>query len=299
MNKYSHLLKLILLFSIFSYNVSGQNLNTYKFIEPNISVSYDSNFFKVAQRYSSTFYETEAYDFKYQIDTANRVTIHIKADQAAEHPLMSVVDNQMLFRLKELKKVDTDSFKVVSIDESPRHIQGFSLVGFVGYDKINKQYGTMISGFRLSDSDKTEIRYSSSNRNDLEKDYEILKTFLSRFKAYSKQEVAKEDAEIKSNYSVIVNPTKTVIGNFKYRRKTYLGIVAVKQSLRHQVAEVRLTSSLGQEIFTPNEKGQVAIICFDDKKGTVVKEGELVLLNSFGKKVKLPFTFSYVNEGAW
>lgn len=299
MNKYSRLLTLISLCSIFSSNVLGQKLNTYKFIEPNVSVSYDSNFFKVAQRYSNTFYETEAYDFKYQIDTGNRVTIHLKADHAGERPSMSVLDNQMLSGIKELKTVDTDSFKVVSIDESPRHIQGFSLVGFVGFDKINKQYLTMISGFRISESDKTEIRYSSSNRNDLEKDYEILKTFLSQFKAYSKQKIAKEAAEIKNKYSVTINPTKTVMDNFKYRRKTYLGIVTVNQRLQHQVAEVRLTTSLGQEIFTPDEKGQVAIICIDEKKGTVVKEGELVLLSSFGKKVKLPFTFSYVNTGPW
>ena len=90
---------------------------TFKFIEPNISVSYDSNYFKLSQRYSNTFYETEAYDFRYQLDTANKVTIHLKADHASEYPPLSIVDNHMLSGLKELKTVETDSFKVVSIDE--------------------------------------------------------------------------------------------------------------------------------------------------------------------------------------
>ena len=61
----------------------------------------------------------------------------------------------------------------------------------------------MISGFHLSDSDKTEIRYSSINRNDLEKEYEILKTFLSEFKAYSKTAITKEETQIKSKYSLL------------------------------------------------------------------------------------------------
>lgn len=290
---------LLLTFLLFFCKVWGQKPNSHKFVEPNVSVSYDSNYFKVAQRYSNTFYETEAYDFKYQLDTANKVTIHLKADQVGEHPPMSVVDEQMASGIKQLKAVDTDSFKVVSIDESPRHIKGFSLVGFVGYDKVNKQYGTMISGFHLSDSDKTEIRYSSTNRNDLAKEYEILNAFLSEFKAYSKEQIAKEEAQLKTKYSVVVTPTETVIENFKYRRKTYLGIVTVKQPLEHKISEVRLTTSLGQEIFKPDGNGQVAIACFDEKKGNVVRKGELVLLNSFGKQVKLPFTFSYVNKGAW
>jgi hypothetical protein len=243
MKKYYRYTTLLLTILPFCCKVWGQKPNSHKFIEPNVSVSYDSNYFKVTQRYSNTVYETEAYDFKYQKDTANKITIHLEADQAGGHPPMSVVDEQMLSGLKHLKTVDTDSFKVVSIDDSLRHIHGFSLVGFVGYDKINKQYGTMISGFHLSDSDKTEIRYSSINRNDLEKEYEILKAFLSEFKPYSKEQIAKEEAQIRSKYSVFVKPTKKVIDNFKYRQKTYLGVVTVKQPLEHKISEVRLTIS--------------------------------------------------------
>lgn len=289
----------LLLFSILARNVWGQTPNTYKFIEPNISISYDSNLFKISERYSNSFYETEAYDFTYQADTLNRVRIHLEANQVGEHQPMSVVDSKMLSGIKELKTMDNDSIKVVSVDESPRHIQGFSLLGFVGYDKVNKQYGTLITGYHFSDNDKTEIQYSSNNRNDLVKEYEILKTFLSDFKSYSKEQISEEDAVIKSKYTVLVRPTKTQIDNFRFRKKTYLGIVSVKQPLQHQVAEVRLKTSLGEEIFSPDDHGQVMIMCLDEKKGTIVKKGELVVLNSFGKQLKLPFTFSYVNNGAW
>jgi len=88
-----------------------------------------------------------------------------------------------------------------------------------------------------------------------------------------------------------------VIDNFKYRPKTYIGVVSINQKLEHKISEVRLNNSLGQEIFSPNEKAQVIISSNDSDKGNVIKSGELVLVNSFGKKVSLPFTFTYVNKG--
>lgn len=289
----------LLLFSFLFLNVSGQKLNSYKFIEPNISVSYDSNYFKISQFYSNSFYETEGYDFKYQKDLRNKITIHIKADNPERSTSSNLVDSQMYSGLNSLKNLNSDSFKIMSINESPRHIQGFSLAGFVLYDKISKQYSTLIRGFHLSDNDKTEINYTSFYRNDIEKEYEILKTFLQNFKSYSKDRIAVEEKQIKNRYSIDVNPTKKNIDKFKHRQKTYLGIVSVKQPLQHQIAEVRLTISSGQEIFSSDNNKQIPIICLDEKKGNIVKTGELILFNSFGKKVKLPFTFSYVNKGIW
>ena len=96
----------------------------------------------------------------------------------------------------------------------------------------------------------------------------------------------------KSKYTVLVTPTQTAIDNFKFRPKTYLGIVITKQTLAHKIAEVRL----GQEIFT-DENGQVPILSNDKVKGNITKNGELVIFNSFGKKVKLPLNFSYLNKG--
>lgn len=64
MNKFSFLAALLFgVLSFYSANLSAQKHNAYKFIEPNISVSYDSNYFKIEKRYSNTYYETEAYDF--------------------------------------------------------------------------------------------------------------------------------------------------------------------------------------------------------------------------------------------
>jgi hypothetical protein len=95
----------------------------------------------------------------------------------------------------------------------------------------------------------------------------------------------------------VITPATTVIDNFKYRPKTYIGVVSINQKLEHKISEVRLNSSLGQEIFSPNESGQVPILSNDTEKGNITKEGQLILLNAFGKKVKLPFTFTYTNKG--
>lgn len=296
MKNFSHYARLFFFtFLAISTNLFGQKQNSYKFVEPNISISYDSNYFKNVKRYSNTFYETEAYDFSYYGDTSKKVTIHIKADHPIEYPPKRSRDSLILAGLDEIRHVRNDSFVVVTIDKDIQEIGGFSCVGLIGFDKVNKRFAMIINCYHFSDSDNTEITLIS-NGNDLESGYKILHTFISGFKSYSKRDIEEEELLIKKRYTVIVTPTKQ-IDNFKYRPKTYLGLVSVKQKLEHRISEVRLARKIGNEKFTPNEKGQVPIVSLDDEKGKIVKKGELIMLNSFGKEVSLPFSFTYINNG--
>jgi len=285
-----------LTFSFCSKPLFGQN--SYKFIEPNISISYDSNYFRVEKRYSNTFYETESYDFSYHSDSEKKVNIHIKAS----HPLGAVPkainDSSILAGIEEIKKAQNDTFSLVDLDQKVRIVSDFSCFGVVGFDKVNNIYTTFITCYHYSDSDNTEINYIS-NGKALTDEYAILNAFLKNFKSYSEQEIKSEERLIKSKYTVVVAPTQTIIDDFKYRPKTYLGIVSTKEPLQHKISEVRLTGSVGQAIFSSDENGKVFIILNDKEKGKVSKTGELIILNSFGKKVKLPFTFSYINKGIW
>jgi hypothetical protein len=296
----NHIFTALLSLTLFllTANLFGQKPNSYKFIEPNISISYDSNRYQITNRYSNTTYETESYDFEFKLDTINKVNINIKADHPVNFPPRKTLDSLMLLGLVDIKGMENDSFAIANYDKQVRDINGFACLGFVGYDKINKKYATVISCYHLSANDNTEIKFLSANKNDLDSDYELLKIFLTGFKTYSKAEIAKEDKFIKNNYAIVILPTKTVIDNFQGRPKTYIGIVKTKQKLQHTIKEVRLTNDFGQEIFSPNPDGSVSIICNDKVKGKVIKKGEFVLLNSFGKNVKVPFTFSYINNGA-
>lgn len=279
-----------------STSLFGQTTNTYKFIEPNISVSYDSNFFKIGQRYSNETYGTESYDFSYTGDSSRKIRIHIKADQPIEYPPKKVRDSLILIGIEEIKNTQNDTFSIVNIDKQIRDINGFSCVGFVGYDKIEKKYASFIGCYHYSDNDNTEVNYLSKDK-DLEAEYKTLTSFLTGFHSFSKQQIDSEDSIIKSKYTVVVTETKTIPDDLKYRPKTFIGIISTKEKLEHTILEVRLKFSLGFELFTPNIDGQVFILSNDRDKGSVTKKGELVLLNSFGKKVKLSFSFNYQNNG--
>ena len=280
-----------------SINIFGQK-NSYKFIEPNVSISYDSNRFQITNRYSNTSNETESYDFEFKPDTINKVNVSINANHPIDFPPRKTRDSLMLLSLSEIKNMENDSFAIVSYDKQVRDINGFACLGFVGYDKINKQYATLISCFHFSPNDYTELKYVSINKNNLDADYEILKNFLTDFKTYSKAVITNEENLIKSKYTVIVLPEKTTTNDFQHRPKSFIGIVKTKEKLENTIKEVQLTNDFGKEIFSPEPNGSVPIICNDKEKGKVVKKGELVLLNSFGKSVKIPFTFSYNSDSA-
>jgi hypothetical protein len=288
---------LSLIFVLSTANLFGQKPNAYKFIEPNISISYDSNRYQITNHYSNTTYETASYDFEYKPDTVNKVNINIKADHPIHFPPRKTLDSLILLGLADIKEMQNDSFALANHDQLVRDINGFACLGFVVHDKITGKYTTVIGGSHLSDNDNTEVKFLSANKNDLEADYEILKDFLNGFKTYTKAEIAEEDRLIKNKYAIITLPTNTVSDKFQGRPMTFTGIVKTKTKLLHNIKEVRLTNDYGQEIFLPNPDGTVSIISYDKEKGEIIKEATLVLLNSFGKNVLLPFTFTYINNG--
>jgi hypothetical protein len=274
----------------------AQNTNAYQFIEPNISVAYDSNTYKITRRYSNTTYETESYDFEFKTDTLNKTIINIKAEHPVEFAPRKTQDSLIFLGVKEVMNIVSDSFSIVDFDKEVRDVNGFSCIGTVAYNKIRKQYSTFIICWHFSIDDQTWIEFASVGRNDLDADYEILRPVLSGFKAYSEAEIAIEEKLINSKYAVVVTPVKTIIDNFQYRPMTYVGVVKTEQKPEHRIKEVRLTTSLGEEIFSPEPDGKIPILCNDKGKGEIIKKGKLVLLNSFGKNVKIPFTFSYINN---
>src|SRR6185312_5011790 len=223
-NNYTSAALFSLTLFLVSVNIFGQN-NSYKFIEPNISISYDSNRFQITNRYSNTSNETESYDFEFKPDTVNKVNISISANHPIDFPPIKTRDSLMLLSLSEIKNMENDSFAIVSYDKHVRDINGFGCLGFVGYDKTKKEYATLISCFHFSPNDYTEMKYVSTNKNNLDGDYEILKNFLTDFKTYSGADITNEENHIKSKYTVIVLPSKTTTNDFQHRPKTFVGIV--------------------------------------------------------------------------
>jgi len=289
---------LLLSILIFPAKTFAQKTNAYQFIEPNISINYDSNHFKVGERYSNTFYETEAYDFNFIKNHSNNTRIHIEASYPTSNvPSIAYQDSFIQSKIGEIIKMDGREITLIDYDKKVRNINDVLCVGFVISDNKTKQNSTTIICNHITDNDMTQINYIASNSKNLDSNYAILQEFITGFNSYSAIAIAKEDSIIKSIYTVTINPTKDTIDNFKWRNNVYLGIVSTKEPLRHKIKEVRLQmNSYSKEIFTPATDSGVPIICQDKTKGTIKKEGELVLLNSFGKTVKLPFSFTYENR---
>jgi hypothetical protein len=287
---------IILLILTFSSLLSyGQSKNSYQFIEPNLSMAFDSNVFKITNSYSNGTYNTASNDFKKLDDTIYRVKINVSADHSTLKPSRDLQDNLLEKRKEELKKLQNDTVNIESMID--RTINGFSCMGVVAINKINNKYATLIKALKLFDGGYCEISYVSFGRNDLQKEYKILNSFLSGFMSYSPKQISEEDKLIKNKYTVEVDTSNTPPDDYRKNPITYSGVVKVKQNLEHKVAEVRLSFNGGYEIFFPAENGTVPIVATDADKGATTRRGEFVIFNSFGKKVYLPFTFSYISSG--
>ena len=287
--------KILLFISLFLTTfLFGQNLNTYKFIEPNISINYDSSLFSIGTRYSNSVYEKESYDFKVK-NNPNKIRILVKADIPAMNNFgMTDLQKSMTSKIKDIENSNIERADIISYDKEVKKVGDFLCLGFAGYIKPIKTYTTTIVCNHISDNDLTEIDFSFPYSKDLDSCYKIVAEFVTGFKFYSKSQVNYEDSIIKTAYHVSVVETKDTLEEFKWRKTTFLGIVKTTEPLKHTIKEVRMEITYGEEMFEALPNGQVPISCNDSEKGEIKKQGKLVVLNSFGKMVKIPFEFVYI-----
>lgn len=276
-------------------NCSAQLINSYKFIEPNISISYDTSQIKITENYYNTFYNTEGTDFTFYKDTGTKSVIHV----TAQHPITEVpglhfIDSVMLDGMKEMQNDLPKGIRMVTHDSTIRHINTFSCAGVVLYDGKNKAYGTTITCNHFSNDDMTEIRYKSFADTSLETGYIKLEKFLAGFKTYSLKEIQREVDQFRKTYTVTIKKLGNIPNEIKLLPHTFAGTVQITPKPTHMIFGVQIkVGSHAEQLFKPDKENNVYITCRDEVEGLIHKEGKLVFLNSFGKKVEIPFSFEY------
>ena len=262
--------------------------NKITFIEPNVSITYDSNVFVQKNRYSNTIYG-EAYDFYFKKIKAPLTHIHILAGFTKTKPSKKLQDSIVIVTVNDVKSSKEAKRDLVYAESKPVSINGFSCIGLIMKDN-KSDYHIMIKGLSIFEDGTSEFQYISSGRKELDKEYEILKSFLSGFKSYTINQIKDEDAALQKKYTITIVPKEN-----KFPSTTFTGLVQVKERLTNKIVEARITQAHGEfeEMFSPQPDGSMIISCFDKQTGKIDKKGYLVVLNSFGKRVNLPFSFSY------
>lgn len=275
--------------------IFAQTSNSFLFIEPNVSLNYDSTVFKVKNLFSNSYYHTESYMF--DCIPTNAVVL-IEANKASFIPSQKVQDSLIDLSLEMTNKLDNDSIQIYK-HGIPIHYKGYSGLGFIAKGKKENKYAITFYCSKYYNGGYSTIFYSASSTNKIENydnDFEFLTSLIDGITTYNKEDYETEDSLIVAKYKVTVDSIGKPTDFREFINRTFYGKVIVTPTLTHKVKEVWVTGQNGSQIFTPQADGQIIIDFNDSEKGVIVKIGELILLNSFGKQVRVPFEFNYVNK---
>ena len=280
----------VLLFT--ALNASAQT-NAYQFIEPNISFSYDTTQVKITNKYSISVYKPGSVDFTFFKDKGTKSVIHVTASNPLPIlPDVRFIDSMMLDGIKEVRKGYSKEVQTVKYDTVVRHINTFSCIGFIMYDKIHNMYEADITCNHLSENDATEVQYTSFADTSLATGYKRLEKFLAGFTSYSSAAIQKEEEEIKKTYKVVIKKTDSLSFEDKIMKNDFRGIVEITPRPTHKIFGAMVMGQLF-------EAGKENILYITDKEkdeyytGVIRRTGKLILFNSFGKAVEIPFSFEY------
>lgn len=161
-------------------------------IAPNLSVTYESSTFKVNSLKLEPKFGTETAEFLAVSDSKYNIKIELDAGRGGPlGTLKATMKRELVAVLNYLSSNNGDSIAILNKDTGVREFKGFYFVGLVSLNKRTNVESTTILGVHLTEADRTGISYSSSGRNDLEKEYEVISRFLNGFRVHSPEDVKK------------------------------------------------------------------------------------------------------------
>jgi hypothetical protein len=282
-------------FITFFFGVSAQQSKSFLYVEPNVSLSYDSNLIKIKDKFSNTLYNTDSYSLSY---IPNSGYINIQAGYSLSAPSKKVQDSLVDLSIKMCNKSDNDTIKIFK-KGIPFHYKDFSGFGFIIKGKKEKRYVISYYCFNYFDGGFCNFFYAKTSEKKISKyktDEKIVKTIIDGITTYSRKEIEEENDFLIPKYTISVDSVSRPLSLDAFLNRTFYGKVNIKTNEKNKIVKVEVYNDYGSEIFKTQSDGQLLIDCYDYKKGKIVKKCNLVVLNKFGRQVRIPFDFEYINN---
>jgi hypothetical protein len=275
----------------------AQNFNKIQFVEPNISIQYDSLKYKVRGKFSNTIYKNEFIYFDVLNKEKLKITIKVEANSSIETVSNTTEKDSIVLAYKDkVFATKSNNIQLTYIDTGIVRINGFSCYGF-GFTNLKEpEIYNAIRCIQESENNFTQIDYYGLNEKDFTSSYKNISVFLNGVKTYTNDDIRNMEKGIKEKYSFNIEPIPNVSN--KKNPYSYNGKLTIKEKLQHKIVEVRIKQHNNDryQSFKPNKTNTIFITLQDKEKGTLQKEGEVIFLNEVNKLFAVPFTFSYYNK---
>jgi hypothetical protein len=281
----------VTVFAIISGRITAQTPNAYQFVEPNVSLKYDSTLLKAKDRFTNSVYGTESYGFSYAFPNRSKTYVQISTGLPPKNADQKYQDSVANAIIKQINRYAGDSIVIKAT--RPLQYKGFSGYGYITWRKKSKAYDICYAGTRFFDDGLCKIYYISSSPNAIDgfnKDSVVVMGLIDGIESYSKKYFEEEENALKQKYAIVVDSIAKPKG-FPIEG-TFFGMVKVKGKLENTIQSV----DMGYQQFFPDYRNEILVYFNDADKGRIEKKGHLIMLNKVGKLVRLPFTFSYYNK---
>lgn len=273
-------------------SLAAQNSNAYLFVEPNVSLKYDSSVLKFSTRIPHPVYGTEGYAFTYDFPGRKSTAVQVNTALPVKNVDKRYEDSVSNAIIKQINRYAGDSITIKVMH--PINYKGYQGYSYITWHKKSKEYHIAFSCNCFYADGVCKFYYMSAAQDAItafDKDSIIVTNLIDGITSYSKDDLAKEEEAVKQRYTIQVDSIGRPSG-FPGIEATYFGMVKVKGKLENTIQSV----DLGYQQFFPDYKNEILIYVSDANKGRIDKSAELIMLTKAGKQVRLPFTFGYYNK---
>lgn len=282
--------------------VFAQKYNAHVFISPNVSVSYDTLIFRTGKTFGSPSYEGQSQEFNTALKDSIKRIIYVSPVSTYENFAASFQDSVMLASISYLtKKAGNDTIRLMETSHL-FHWNGFSCLGFSTFVSADTAsgYANLFQCLKTFKGGLCQITYIASEKQptSLKTDSVLLVQLLSGIKDHTPDDYKKEDEWIKRRTKVWVNRmSKPLTETQKRWGISYYGELYVKPAKNRKIKEIHVRDGHGYRLYRQKSGNSPVLIEISEKKhGKCQGAGKVILYDSLGKEVEVPFKFTYYSE---
>lgn len=271
--------------------VMAQQNNAYLFVEPNVSLKYDSSILHFNTRIPHPIHGTEGYAFTYDFPERLSTAVQVNTALPVKTADKRFRDSVNAAIIKQINRYAGDSITVKVFH--PINYKGFEGYSYITFHKRTGESHIAFACNQYYPDGVCKFYYMSASATTIDKfevDSQKVCKLLDNIASYSKAELAAEEKTMQQRYTITVDSIGKPQG-FNLNA-TYYGMVKIHGKLENVVKSV----DLGYQQFFPDYKNEILLYITDLNKGRIDKTAELILLTKAGKEVRLPFTFGYYNR---
>lgn len=284
----------VLLFwlALIGIDANCQSQNLISFLEPNLAIKYDSNYFKQTSYFTNDTYHRQSLSFLHVSKSIGKSSIMLSCWPKGSGLEIKNIDSSLISS-EQIASRRAPEIAIVSANKV-QTINNFRYLVTIIKSRTEPWAGVIIRAVRVDDQGTCELVYTSTKTQtaDYKNDLALVKDFLGDIIFLSKDQIKIEDSIVRATTIISFDSSKVGSKNLEIRDDAVFGKINVSLPKDYLLKELHIADpnlESSYRVIYPDSPTQMSISIPKLDRPSSQRLCELIVESKLKRPIRIPF----------